>query len=299
MRALVLSGAANYGPLQVGAIEAVLAAGYRPELIVGSSAGGINGIFLAQRPSLPRAHRLAALWREAAHLGLQLPGEGELVLRHVRGWEGLLPPHTLLRMFNPYFGGDRATFGDVTRSSGVRAYAVAMALEPAGVRVFGDRPDDRVIDGLMATTAMPPMLPPWTVDGVRYLDGGIVANLPLRIAVERGADAIVAVDLAQAQAGFGSWRGMMRTAAYSIMAMLEDQTAREVDWARTSGIPLTLIRLSVPEGVPFWDFRHSFRLVRAGRQAAEEQIRQQGLPVAEETPFPERERAGGSQPGRS
>ena len=42
MIAFVLSGAGNRGPLQVGAVRALLNQGIRPDLIVGTSAGAIN-----------------------------------------------------------------------------------------------------------------------------------------------------------------------------------------------------------------------------------------------------------------
>ena len=280
MRALVLCGAANYGPLQVGALEAILAAGYHPELIVGTSAGAINGLFLSQQPTLVRARRLAALWREADHLDLKLPGEGELLLRQLRGCEGLVSHHALLRMFEAHFGRADHTFGDLLRQGAIPAYTVAFALDPPGLRVFGDRAEDRVVDGLMASTALPPVLAPWSVDGIRYIDGGVVANLPIRIAVERGGDVIVAVHIVDSRAAFGQWRGMMRTAGLSLAALLENQASREIEWAREAGVSLRLIQLPMPSDVPFWDFRRSFHMARLGRLWAEQVLRQEGLPAA-------------------
>ena len=47
--AFVLSGGGNRGPLEVGALRALLEAGIRPNFIVGTSAGAINAAFIAAR----------------------------------------------------------------------------------------------------------------------------------------------------------------------------------------------------------------------------------------------------------
>src|SRR5438105_4205781 len=65
MRAFVLSGGGNRGPLEVGAVQALLEAGVTPEMIVGSSAGALNGAFLAIDPCLEQAQRMADVWRES------------------------------------------------------------------------------------------------------------------------------------------------------------------------------------------------------------------------------------------
>ncbi|MCA1704290.1 MAG: patatin-like phospholipase family protein, partial [Actinobacteria bacterium] len=58
--AFVLSGGGPYGALQVGALKALLEAGVRPDLVVGSSVGSMNGAFLAIDPTqagIDRLHR--------------------------------------------------------------------------------------------------------------------------------------------------------------------------------------------------------------------------------------------------
>jgi predicted acylesterase/phospholipase RssA len=45
----------------------------------------------------------------------------------------------------------------------------------------------------MTSTALPPFYPPWEVDGVLYLDGGVTSHLPLQAAVARGAHEIFAL----------------------------------------------------------------------------------------------------------
>jgi len=53
--ALVLAGGGSLGAAQAGMISAIVAAGQRFDLIVGASAGAINGAYFAADPSLDGA----------------------------------------------------------------------------------------------------------------------------------------------------------------------------------------------------------------------------------------------------
>ena len=71
MRAFVLGGGGNRGPLEVGAIQALLNQGIVPDMIVGSSAGAINGALLAIDPLLKQVKHMAELWRDAGNKHLR------------------------------------------------------------------------------------------------------------------------------------------------------------------------------------------------------------------------------------
>jgi NTE family protein len=64
MIAFVLAGGASLGAIQVGQLRALYEHHIAPDLIVGTSAGAINGAYIASRPPTPHtASRLAGLWR--------------------------------------------------------------------------------------------------------------------------------------------------------------------------------------------------------------------------------------------
>src|SRR3990172_10290928 len=56
MLAYVLSGGGSLGALQAGALEVLLERGPRPQIVVGTSAGALNAIFVAVDPT-PRGAR--------------------------------------------------------------------------------------------------------------------------------------------------------------------------------------------------------------------------------------------------
>src|SRR5437588_12285788 len=62
--AFVLSGGASLGAVQVGMLRALYERGIRPDLIVGTSVGAVNGAFIASRePTLRTVDELGSIWR--------------------------------------------------------------------------------------------------------------------------------------------------------------------------------------------------------------------------------------------
>src|SRR4051794_18905060 len=62
--AFVLSGGASLGSIQVGMLEALYEREIRPDLIVGTSVGALNGAFIAERPqTVECARELGDVWR--------------------------------------------------------------------------------------------------------------------------------------------------------------------------------------------------------------------------------------------
>ena len=60
--AFVLSGGGNRGVAQVGMLRALLERGIAPDVVIGTSAGALNGAALATAPTLERVDRLASVW---------------------------------------------------------------------------------------------------------------------------------------------------------------------------------------------------------------------------------------------
>ena len=87
-----------------------------------------------------------------------------------------------------------------------------------------------------ARTALTPMPPPWEVNGERYVDGGTVTPLPLRVAIERGATEIYAlhIDSAKESTADSLPRGVVGVLARSVDTMLKLQADYDLHLARTN-----------------------------------------------------------------
>src|SRR4051812_102619 len=158
-------------------LGALLERGVAPELVVGTSVGAINGAAVAADPTPAAVGRLEALWSEMEAgdvFGGSPLGRLATLARsrtHLHGNEGL---RTLLASALP------ARFEDLA----VAFECVAASIERAQERWFGSGP---LVDAVLASAAVPGLLPPVELGDEHFLDGGIVNSIPVSRAVELGA----------------------------------------------------------------------------------------------------------------
>lgn len=264
MIAFVLSSGANHGPLQLGALEVLLGLGLKPDMLMGSSAGALNAALLATNPTVEGVRRLATLWQEADSTQVGRMNYLSVLGRLVSGRPSLCDNHYLQEFIETHLPAGVTTFGDLPHP---RVYAVAARLADGTLRIFGDVPTDRLLDGLMASTALPPVYPPWVCDGVAYIDGGLYASLPLRVAARRGAREIYALNIESGVQKSQTPRRLVGIAEHAFALMVDRQLEDEIKGI-PSGVQLHYIGLKAPEGIGVWDFSQAGRLIEAGRRAA-------------------------------
>lgn len=269
--AFVMSGGGNYGALQAGALEVLLAHGIQPDMLVGVSAGALNAAWLAAHPTPAGARRLAQIWRNSAPEFFSSPGRLSMLLRLLQGKDSLLANDSL-QQFIRKWAPDERTFGEFTRP---RLYVVAARLADGAPRVFGDDPDDCLLDGLMTSTALPLLYPPWQVDGVAYVDGGAHSELPLQVAVARGADEIFALQVSHPPGGGNGAvpRGVLAIGRQALTALIDRNAAFEIQAVRShQKVRLHLIALWPSADPGFWNFSQADRLIADGRRLAEQYL---------------------------
>lgn len=265
MLAVVLSGAANFGAMQAGAMEVLIERGLKPEMFAGSSAGALNAIYLGADPGLEGVKRLQGVWKAAGPDQVGVPKPFIILRRMVVRQDGLINNAPLASFLRERLPEGLETFGALRRKSGIHTYAVAVQMRTAKLRVFGDDPDDSLLDGAMASSAVPPYFPPWEVDDESYLDGGVYTKLPLMAAIARGATRILALDVTYAMGTRATAEGTLGLSGYALSLMVEAQTAMEFEWARMTGADLRVIQLLAPDEIPFWDYSHAAELIDRGR----------------------------------
>jgi NTE family protein len=68
--AFVLGGGGVLGATQVGMLRALLEAGHRPSMVVGTSVGALNGAAIAADPTPGGVDVLAGLWNSLSDSGM-------------------------------------------------------------------------------------------------------------------------------------------------------------------------------------------------------------------------------------
>lgn len=268
MRAFVLSGGGNLGPLQVGALRALFERNIYPDMIVGCSAGALSSAQLARDPSMATVEILADNWR-SCRLSDVYPGSKLLaMIRFITGKDSLFDNRRLYAMLQRYGITPAHTFGNMPT---VPLYVTATDLRTGKLHVFGDDPNDLILDALMSSTALTPLHPPWEVNGERYVDGGTVTPLPIRTALERGATEIWAmhiVDKNKLETEPTRVRGVVGVLTRSVDTMLRMQAQHDLLLAQSSKAKLHYLALSQPGPLKSTDFSRAQELMDAGYAAA-------------------------------
>lgn len=259
----VLSGGGNRGAMQVGALHALLERGIEPDILVGTSAGALNAAYLAAHPGLQGVAELGEVWARVAKADVYSGGRVSALWRLARGRESLYPNANLRRFIESHVPDGVRRFGDIR---GAQLYIVAARLETGELRLFGDNPDELILDALMSSTAIPPFWPPWRCqDGELCIDGGVVADLPVGVALEKGAREIYALHTTAGPEEPHVPDNAWEISQQAITAMLRRQ--REVELQRVAqerDVRLHYIQLVPPEELPLWDFSHAAELIEAG-----------------------------------
>lgn len=176
--AFVLGGGGILGASEVGMLSALVAAGITPDLVVGTSVGAINGAFLAADPTLDAVDRLAELWNKASESGVFTDSVWSQARRVARLGTFLHSSDSLERLLADEF------HVQVIEDLAVPFQCVAAQIETASPYWF-DR--GRIVDAVLASCAVPGLLPAHQIDGMHYLDGGLVHSIPVARALELGA----------------------------------------------------------------------------------------------------------------
>ncbi len=265
MRAFVLSGGGNRGAFQVGALRALLERKIFPDMIVGCSAGALNAAFLAREISLARLDKLLMVWRNTTKDHIYPGNQFSVLWRLVSGQDSLYDNRNFYEFLQRAGNTPAVTFGDIPNE--IPLYITATHLDTEQLHVFGDDPHDRILDALMASTALPPMHPPWLVNGERYIDGGTVTPLPLRVAMERGATEIFALHIWEEPQPMGKLsKGVAAIINRSINTMLRFQAQHDLLLTEVHSRRLHLheIRLHTAEMPDIHDRSQADRLAEAG-----------------------------------
>jgi NTE family protein len=158
-------------------LRALAEAGVRPDMVLGTSIGAINGVLVAADP-VGGAERLSRMWQgEELRLAYSERLWGRAI-RLVRSGTHLHSLEPLSRLLSSVLPG--SLFSDLS----LPFHCVAANIEGASARWFSSGP---VVPAVMASCAVPGLLPPVEIDGVHYFDGGLVDSIPVGKALSLGA----------------------------------------------------------------------------------------------------------------
>jgi len=178
--AFVLGGGGVLGAVEVGMLRALFERGITPDLVLGTSVGALNGAMVARDPTPAVIDRLTALWRGASENRREVYGD-----RRLRTVRRAVSTGTHIYSAGPLKKRLVEELGDLTfEELPVRFQVCAASIERAAEHWFDSGP---LVEAIVASAAVPGLLPPARVGDEHFLDGGIVNSIPVGRAAEAGA----------------------------------------------------------------------------------------------------------------
>lgn len=267
LTALVFGGGSSRGAIQIGMLQVLAEHGFRPDRIYGSSVGAINGAGFAADPTRDGVERMAQVWLRLRREDVFRTGRLHGPWRYLSQREGVYANSGLRDIITEGYPLERL------EEATIPLEVVATSLTDGGERWFTHGP---AAEAILASAAMPAIFPPVEIDGERYIDGGVVNNVPIQRAIDAGATRIVVLlcspPVIAPQQTRRPVEGMINALLISIHARFVRDMAHLPD-----GVEVILC--AGPEGATrdFDDFTTTEHLIALGRAEASEIVRRYGL----------------------
>jgi NTE family protein len=254
--AFVLTGGASNGALQAGMLRATQEAGIEPDLVVGPSVGALNGAILAEQPDLGPA-RLLEIWNDLETTDVFTDGVITRLMNLVRTRRYLYSGRGLRRLVASHLRAE--TFADLALPFAAVATDVL-----SGREVILD--EGSLIEAVSASAAIPGVLPNVSIDGRLLMDGGVVANAPVRAALAMGAATIVLFDAGYACHLSEPPRHAAARILHATSVMIRRQVERDVEVVAAL-VPTIVLPPLCPIRTSPLDFGHSRALIAEAHTA--------------------------------
>jgi NTE family protein len=223
------------------------------DVVAGTSVGSLNGAVVAADPT-GAANRLSHVWARMTRDQV-FPGgliAQALLLQKVKTH---LFPNTGLAAVIADFLGQATTFTDLA----LPFAAVTTDIATARPHVVRDGP---LLPALLASTAIPGVFPPVDLDSRRLYDGGLVANVPMRLAVEMGARSLIVLDCNCPGQLPGSTDNIADILLYTAMVAMRAQSVLEAPIVAAE-VPVVYLPGPAPKLMSPLDFTHTAELIEA------------------------------------
>jgi NTE family protein len=255
----VLGGGASLGAMQVGMLQALSEHDIVPDLVAGTSVGSLNGAALALDPT-SGGNRLSHVWARMTTAQI-FPGSLLAQARTLQHTKTHLFPNTgLAAVIEQFLGGRDRSFEDVV----VPFTAVTMDVATGRAHPIRDGP---LLPALLASAAVPGIYPRVDHDGRHLYDGGVVANVPMRIAVDMGARSLVVLDCAFPSQLPIPGESFAEIMLFTALVAMRTQAVHEAPVV-AQDIPVVYLPGPAPRLISPLDFSHSAELIEASYEAA-------------------------------
>jgi NTE family protein len=250
--AFVLSGGASLGAVQVGMLHALYERDITPQLVVGTSAGAINGAFIASRPqTVETARELAGIWRTVRRGQVFPLNPLTGFLGFVGSRDHLVPSSGLRKLIAEYSQHPRL------EQMPIGFHVVAVDVVTGEELLLSRGP---TVDAVMASGAIPAVLAPVAWEERLLMDGGVANNTPISHAVELGAREIYVLPSGHSCALEQPPSSALGMALHALTLLTQSRLIADVELHRDNA-KLVVLPPPCPLGIQPIDFGHADELI--------------------------------------
>jgi NTE family protein len=250
--AFVLSGGASLGAIQVGMLRALLGNGIVPDTIVATSVGAVNGAFIASHGATAEvADELAEVWL-GVRRGNVFPLEPLTGLLGFLGARRNLVPGGALRRLVA-----RNVLHERLEDLPIALHVVACDVVSGDEVLLSRGP---LVDAVLASAAIPGVLPAIEWEGRTLVDGGVVNNTPLSQAIALGAREIYVLPTGGPCVLSAPPRGAIAMLVHATGLIVSQRFTAEVA-ALDGGVEVVVLPPPCPLDVQPMDFGHAETLM--------------------------------------
>jgi NTE family protein len=261
MVAFVLSGGASLGAIEAGMLAALYEHGIAPELVFGTSAGALNGAFIASRPaSTQAAAQLADQWRATRTLEVFAPNPFTAVLGLIGEEDHLVSNSGVRRILASHQQFRRL------EDAAIPFHVVATDVLSGAKRRISSGDAQQAV---LASAAIPGVFPSIDFEGRRLVDGGLAENTPIADAVELGADTVYVLPTGAPCTLTSPPRGAIGMIVHALAQLINQRLAQDIaHYSRL--VRLVVFPPPCPQPIPAYDFDHAGELIEQGYRSAGE-----------------------------
>lgn len=245
--------------MQAGMLHALYEQHVRADVMVGASAGALNAAFASTLPQTSQsAIELGRVW-ESLHRGDVFPIGLRALVSGTAGHSGHLVSDRGLRRI-----AERHLQLRYLEDAETEVHVVAFDLVSGREILVSDGP---AVEALLASAAIPGVLPPVVRDGMLLIDGGVINNTPISHAVALGAERVYVLPTRDAsELGAPRPRRPLDAAIHAVALLAAGRLQSDIDlYARE--VDLIVLPAPNPLQISPTDFEHPRELI-AGALAA-------------------------------
>lgn len=270
--AFVLPGGGALGSYQVGVLRALTEAGITPDLLIGVSAGSVNAALFAWNGGLDGLQRMEAIWRGIRRRDLMRVHPGRLALAFAGRQPSFLDNRHGAAFLRRHLG-KRLVEHAPTRLALV---ATDLSTGEAVPLLHGS-----TTKAVLASSAFPGVYQPVEIDGRTLIDGGVVADVPLDIALALGAATALVLSAPPLSHGDAPRRAidiLVRASSLGVEAHGRTTLRRPPPGLVVVEVP------APPSALTTFDVGHTAVLIEEGHTAASEWLRIEQQPATGSAP---------------